>query len=305
MNIMEKLREIDEKGEEIPRKPVAALLLSFCPGFGQQYSGNLKRGIILYMSLIIVSWLTAIIFMFLEGRAAIALFVIPVAGFFAIAFDAYRLAAKAPANYRLKWYNRGWLYGCVFILLVLIVNPLMDIIFGGSVTRAALSTSVAMEPTILKHDVLLVDKLSYQLGEPQKGDIVYIIPGEEKVSFSRVNDSQIIYRIIAGPGDTIEVKQKQVYVNNKLLDESYVRYESNPIPTSMSLEDNSFESKVVPDGSYFVLGDNRSYSIDSRVFGFIGRDKIAGKIKKVYWSWNFEGGNKKTIKWDRVGLVIR
>ena len=304
--MFQKLEEISERGEISPREPVKALLLSLCPGLGQQYAGHLVRGIILYILLIVVSWLTAILFMFMESRASIVLFLIPVACFIAIAVDACLLAARQPGDYRLKWYNRSWIYAVVFLMLLVTVNPLMDIAIGRNVTRASLMGSISMEPTILRNDVLLVNKLTYRFVEPKRGDIVYIVFDKTKEGgLSEISEDHLIRRVIAVPGDTIEIRGKDVFVNHDKLEEPYAHHDEHIVPTANYTNDDRFGPAVVPPDSYFVLGDNRSYSIDSRILGFIDREKITGKVTKVYWSWNFDRMGDGTIKLDRVGITVR
>lgn len=295
------LKEMDESGRIRPRRPLAALLLSVCPGLGQQYSGHIVRGIVLYASLIILSWLTAAIFMFVEGRAGVALFAVPVIGFVMIAIDAFLLARRQPLEYRLRWFNRWWIYPAVFLLLLVTVNPLMDMIVGKTITRAHLARTDSMVPTVLNNDVLLVNKLAYRISEPERGDIVLI-------DFNRKRDSnitkmamgdQLVRRIIAIPGDTVEIKGRDLLVNGKKTDEPYAFYsESDRV---LYVEEN-FGPVKVPENSYFVLGDNRNFSIDSRVLGFIDKGLIGGKITKILWSWNLD---EKRIKWDRAGLSIK
>ena len=300
-----KLKEISENGEISTRKPLNAILLSICPGLGQQYAGNIVRGIALYFSIIVISWVTAIAFMFVNSKAGVVLFAIPVITFIAIAFDAYRLAAKQEKEYRLQWFNRSWLYITVFVLLLLTVNPLIDILVGRTVTRASLTNTIAMEPVILKHDVLVINKIAYQLAEPGRGDIVSISYDQDAYKgLSKIAGDHIIRRIVAIPGDKVEVNGRDVLVNDKALTETYGHYDSEDLPEANLMEDITFAPKVVPADSYFVLGDNRSYSMDSRILGFIPKEKIDGKVTKVYWSWNFETSKGGTIKWDRVALPL-
>ncbi|MDH3976137.1 MAG: signal peptidase I [Deltaproteobacteria bacterium] len=304
--MLEKLKEISANGEISTRKPVVAFLMSICPGLGQQYAGYLVRGIVLYFSIILISWLIAIAFMFVNSKAGVVLFAIPVITFFAIAFDAYRLAGKEDKNYRLQWFNRGWIYATVFLLLLFTVNPLIDILIGSTVTRASLTNTIAMEPAILKHDVLLINKLAYRLGEPKKDDIVSISYDEEAYKgLSKITGDHIIRRIVALPGDKVEVDGRDVLVNGKALKESYGYYDDKILPEANLMEDITFKLKVVPPDNYFVLGDNRSYSMDSRILGFIPKEKIVGKVTRVYWSWNFEASKGGTIKWDRVALPLK
>lgn len=303
--MLEKLKEISDNGGISPRKPYAALLLSICPGLGQQYSGHLIRGIVLYFSIIVISWITAIAFMFIHNRAGVVLFAIPVVTFIAIAFDAFRLARKAGKDYRLQWFNRWWLYITVFVLLLITVNPLTDVLIGRTVTRASLTYTIAMEPAILKHDVVLINKLAYRVAKPKAGDIVSITYEEEAYKgLSKISDDQLIRRIIALPGDKVEVNGRNVLINDQKVTESYGYYDNHILPEANLMEGITFGPKVVPPDNYFVLGDNRSYSMDSRILGFIPKDKIDGKVTKIYWSWNFDSSKGGIIKWDRVALPL-
>lgn len=295
------LKQMDENGKVSPRRRLTALLLSICPGLGQQYAGHLVRGIVLYISIIILSWLTAAVFMFVEGRISIILFAVPVIAFVLVGIDAYLLAGRQPDDYKLRWFNRWWIYPSVFLLLLVTVNPLMDIIVGKSITRAHLAHTDSMVPTVLNNDVLLVNKLAYRISAPQRGDIVLIDfnikrdPGITKMAM----DDQLVRRIIAIPGDKVEIKGDDVIVNGKKMDEPYVSHAEGNRPLYI---ESSFGPATVPPDAYFILGDNRNFSIDSRILGFIDKKALGGKITKVLWSWNLD---EKKIKWDRAGISLR
>lgn len=129
----------------------------------------------------------------------------------------------------------------------------------------------SMEDTLKNGDRLLVSKITYHLSEPQYGDIVII-----NVTQS-IDD--YVKRIIGKPGDTIEIKNSIVYRNGIALNEPYL------IP---GLVYNDFAKVTVPEECYFVLGDNRPVSKDSRYsdVGFIKKDRIDGKI--VFRIWPFD-----------------
>lgn len=300
MELFERLDEISENGAISRREPSTALILSFCPGLGQHYAGHIVRGIVLYTLLIIVSWLSAILFLFIESRLSIILFVIPPAGYLLIALDAHRLAARAPGDYRLKWYNRAWIYGTIFLILLFTVNPLMDYIVGKNITRACIGSTSAMEPAVLENDVLSINKLTYLFDSPGRGDIAVLNYGADAdAGVTKIAKDQLIRRIIAIPGDTIEVRGREVYLNGKLLEEPYAYFDDDP---TAPLSD--YRSALVPPNSYFVLGDNRHHSLDSRDINFIERERLVGKIAKVYWSWNFDDELGSMFKWNRVGLPV-
>jgi len=281
-----------------PRNPRVALLLSLCPGLGQHYAGCLKRGILLYVTLIIASWLAAIAFMSIESRLSIILLFVPFVGVALIALDAYACARRQPQDYRLKWFNRPWIYAAVFLALLFTVNPLMDFLFGRHIVRAFFMNSSSMSPTMLERDIVLVDKVAV----PKRGEIALIKLGKSKASakLTQVIDDQIIKRVVAVPGDTLEIRSDQVWINGRKVDEPYAHFAG--LLRFNSVQRSNFGPKLVPAGSYFVLGDNRNESIDSRIIGFVREDQIGGTVTKLFWSWNFgEGG----IRWDRTAKSLK
>lgn len=131
----------------------------------------------------------------------------------------------------------------------------------------------SMEPNFHDGEYLLTDKLSYRLGEPNRGDVIVF---RAPPSFT----NEFIKRILGLPGDKIMVKDGDVYVNGKLVEESY-------IPEEFITRQGQFvqngEEVEVPDNQYFVLGDNREHSQDSRSIGFIDKKYITGRAWVVYW----------------------
>lgn len=131
----------------------------------------------------------------------------------------------------------------------------------------------SMDPNFHEGEFLLTDKLSYRFGEPKRGDVVvFKAPPDDQ--------DEYIKRIIGVPGDTVKVEQGKVYVNDKLLDEKYLDSSVLTRPGPYSSES---KETVVPQGQYFVMGDNRDHSYDSRNFGPVGMSKITGKAWLVYW----------------------
>jgi signal peptidase I len=125
--------------------------------------------------------------------------------------------------------------------------------------------SISMQPTLYAGEFVLVNKLAYKFGEPQRGDIIV---------FEQTFDPEEPYikRIIGLPGDTVEIRGGRVYVNGNLLHEPYIK-------DSPRYED----SWVVPEGQLFVLGDNRNNSSDSHIWGFVSLDQVIGRAEAVYW----------------------
>ena len=116
----------------------------------------------------------------------------------------------------------------------------------------------------------MVDKVSYHFHSPTRGDvIVFIAPPDPSLNY--------VKRIVAVPGDTITIKGNTVIVDGKTLLEPYVspNYQGNPYPPVINL--------VVPPGDYYVLGDDRANSSDSRDWGFVPRKDIIGRAALIYW----------------------
>ena len=125
---------------------------------------------------------------------------------------------------------------------------------------------LSMVPTLHNNQYLIVNKLSYRFAEPQRGDIVvFRFPHDPRRDF--------IKRIIALPGEAVEVRDGRVFINEQLLDEPYVRAPPR----------YSYPRRIVPDGEYFVLGDNRNNSSDSHSWGSLPQEYVIGKAWFSYW----------------------
>ncbi|MCC7479643.1 signal peptidase I [bacterium] len=131
--------------------------------------------------------------------------------------------------------------------------------------------SGSMEGTLLKHDLLIADKLTYKLLHqgPKRGDVmIFQYPQNPKQDY--------IKRTIGLPGDTIEVRDGVVYVNDVALDEPYIK--EQPI--------QDYGPVTVPDGRYFMMGDNRNHSSDSRVWGFVDAKLFEGRALFVFFPFS-------------------
>ncbi|WP_245574387.1 signal peptidase I [Desulfovirgula thermocuniculi] len=127
--------------------------------------------------------------------------------------------------------------------------------------------SGSMEPTLRIGDRIIVSKISYLFTEPQRGDIVvFRYPLDPSRDF--------VKRLVGLPGETVSLRNGQLYINGKPVPEDY-------LPKDMKFAD--FGPVRVPAGYYFVLGDNRNNSDDSRVWGPLPRQNIIGKAVLVYW----------------------
>jgi signal peptidase I len=190
----------------------------------------------------------------------------------------------------------------IAILLALVIRTL--------IVQAFTIPSGSMMDTLLVGDYILVNKFLYGpelpladyrlpgIRVPHRGDIiVFKYPQDEKRDF--------IKRIVATPGDTVQVRGQQVLINGQILDEPYVRRNPSPLAHSGSAVTCGYsyacDPLVVPPDSYFVMGDNRDNSQDSRYWGFVKRDKIKGKAFLIYWSWD---SDRHLPRWWRLANYI-
>ncbi len=167
--------------------------------------------------------------------------------------------------------------------------------------------SGSMLPTLQIGDHILVNKFIYGVKLPYLN--ITVIPGKEPdrdaiivFRYPEEPDKDFIKRVIAVPGDTIEIRDKNVFINNKLLDEDYaVHSDPQVIPAHVNPRDN-LGPITVPEDTYFVMGDNRDNSYDSRFWGGVDAADIRGKAFIIYWSWD---RNNFGVRWDRIGSLIR
>ncbi len=166
--------------------------------------------------------------------------------------------------------------------------------------------SGSMEPTLLVGDHILVNKFIYgvrlpyirvkliPVSTPSRGDIIVF-------KYPVNPDMDFIKRVVGLPGDTIEIKNKRVFINGKLWrNDPGVHGDLNIIPRQLSKRDN-FGPVTVPEGSYFVMGDNRDNSLDSRFWGFVPDSDIEGKAFIIYWSWDHDSFS---VRWNRLGMIL-
>lgn len=191
----------------------------------------------------------------------------------------------------------------------LFVAAILALIIRTFVVQAFKIPSGSMEDTLLIGDHLLVNKFIYGLQvpgvdgrflairEPQRSDIVvFEFPEDRDKSFWKRRD--FIKRIIGLPGDTVEIRDKKVYVNGQLFVVPEEIYKDGTLLPGG--RDNMPPIKV-PAGHYFMMGDNRDRSYDSRFWGFVTKDEIKGLAFIKYWSWD---SDRLRPRWDRIGRLI-
>jgi signal peptidase I len=287
---------------------LAVLLSLIMPGLGQVYCGRLKRGLVLNFLNILPLPIIIGLFSLSDSPALMQIVIVLIlAGgmvqLTAIIDSAY-LAIRAAAGYQLKDYNSP----VVYALLVLIVT-------GGSIGSALYIRGQGLEafrvptascyPTIVPNDRILANKNAYNRYNPERGDlVVHICPFNRHWNY--------IKRVIAVAGDTVEVKDNQLYVNDRklprrklpesTLDNIRITVEGKLLKGEVFEETNGgvkyniflaepphdktigdFEKITIPEHHCFVLGDNRNLSRDSRDFGPIPLATIKGRADYIYW----------------------
>lgn len=170
--------------------------------------------------------------------------------------------------------------------------------------------SGSMLPTLKIGDYLLVNKFIYGIKMPFNGTVIIPITNPKPndiVVFKFPKDPSLDYikRVIAVGGDTVEVRNKKVFVNGKpFLDKHGVHLDANLVG-----QRDNFGPVRVPPGKIFVMGDNRDNSYDSRFWGFVDQKAILGKAWIIYWSWNlrqpfFSLDRFTSIRWNRLGEIL-
>lgn len=140
----------------------------------------------------------------------------------------------------------------------------------------------SMMPTLENGDRMIVNKIGYKIGEPKRFDIVVFHAPEKK---------NYIKRVIGLPGETLEYKNDQLYINGEPIDEPYLdAYKSQitegTLTEDFSLKDIGVNLEEVPEGFVFVMGDNRRYSKDSRHIGFVDQKEIIGNTSLIFWPFS-------------------
>ncbi len=194
----------------------------------------------------------------------------------------------------------------------IVVAFLIAMVIRTFVVQAFKIPSGSMESTLLVGDHILVNKFILgtpvdipftnvtvfhmpALKKPQRGDvIVFKYPEDPKRDF--------IKRVVGVGGDVVESRDKAVFVNGRRTVEPYVQHTDSDVkPADMDRRDN-FGPIKVPQGSVFVMGDNRDQSYDSRFWGFVNTSEIKGKALIIYWSWDRKAN---WVRFGRIGRLVK
>ena len=198
----------------------------------------------------------------------------------------------------------------------IVIAVILALFIRTFVVQAFKIPTASMEENLLIGDHLLVNKFVFgptvtrlertllPVADIDRGDVIVFKYPEEP-------DRDFIKRVIALPGETVEVREKKVYVNGAALDEPYAHY-LLPVSTPSEFHEvTSFDVRerygpvTVPADHYFVMGDNRDNSQDSRYWGFLPRDYVKGRALMVYWSYEADRGEyEQNGLGDQVGGLL-
>lgn len=218
-------------------------------------------------------------------------------------------------------------------LKTLVLTVFFLIVIRSFLVQTFVITSGSMEETLLVGDFLMVNRLGLGTrlpgtqistpgySEPRRGEVVVFDPPHEE-------GIKLVKRLVGMPGDTLEMREKNLFINGERQDEPYAEWrdpmgdDEDPSMvwqldhlvadvdrSSYTPSRDTWGPLVVPEGHYFMLGDNRDFSLDSRYWGLVERWRLEGKAMFFYFSYNRESRAPfaffREVRWDRIGNRIR
>ncbi|MCI5164795.1 MAG: signal peptidase I [Candidatus Electrothrix sp. GM3_4] len=173
------------------------------------------------------------------------------------------------------------------------------------VVQAFKIPSGSMLHTLLIGDHILVSKFIYGIKNPFSDSVLIPIKSpkrEDIVVFKYPKDPKLDYikRVIATAGDTVEIKDKKIFINGAVAEDTHGEFTDKIIRSASESPRDNFGPVTVPDKHIFVMGDNRDNSFDGRFWGFVDLKAVRGKAFIIYWSWDVK---KPLLSWDRFSSV--
>jgi signal peptidase I len=292
---------------------VAAVASLILPGLGHFIGGRFVRaGVLLALQVVVDAFTVAAIGFLPLGATAIALgFLVAITWRLWVAVDAYRINRTAAT--RVSHRAVSWVAATgAFAVAVLSIAATTDAIrwrVGGKTFKLG---SQSMAPTLLAGDYVVTRPLEDR--PVRRGEIVVFLWPEDATE-------SYIKRVVGLPGDTLAMKDGLLEVNGQRVREEYAIREDTmsdhtatefawqqayvaPAATASSSYKPSRDNwgpLIIPEGSYFVLGDNRDYSLDSRHRGFVRAEQLFARPWRIYFSWDSESG---AVRWGRIGRFL-
>jgi signal peptidase I len=290
---------------------IAAMLSLAATGLGQIYCGRIGRGLVMFLGSLLFAPAIVVAALAPPGTTVLVgliLALLTVLGVYIFAVvDALRLARRERDHFHSMDYNRPLVYS-LFILVGLTYSAGGLYFIRSSVFGAFAIPTASEAPTLLPGDRVLVNKMTYRRRFVRRGDeVVFRVASEPGLNWAK--------RVIALPGDTVEVKANEVFVNGrpllrepapraslgaaatavegKLFEETNAGRRYRILFTADTAQAPDYPQAKVPDGMCFVLGDNRHNSRDSRTMGFVALGDVLGDVQYRYWpaaTWTRFGG---------------
>jgi signal peptidase I len=328
-----------------PAKRWLAVVFSLLlPGLGHIYVGRPARAILIFalvelcfapmMALVVL--VAGATFTILVGLGCIQLAVVGV-----IAWDAVRLSEGERRNFRSRRALIAALFS--FVVVASVVGGVAVAARNDLIVKAYRSPSGAMAPTLLVGDHFFADAMSLNRHPIARGDVVVfnvakdgrsIFPADQRPDLPT---DQFVKRVVGLPGDTVEVRSGNLYLNGAAVPvKAAGRDFKDDAGRALGIADEDLDGRVhtilddvrspghdiaptkIPEGRYFMMGDNRDYSNDSRYWGTIRREEILGRAAEIYWSWEFDDSTLKLLdprtwrdllvnrtRWDRIGRRVQ
>ncbi len=291
------------------RSPLIAVILSLAAtGLGQIYCGRIARGLVMFLGSLLFA--PAIVLAALLPPATIVLVglllaLLTVLGVYVFAVvDAFRLARRGRHDFHSMDYNHPLVYA--LIILVGLTYSAGGLYFiRSSVFEAFLIPTASEVPTLLPGDRILVNKMTYQRRLVRRGDeVVFRVPSQPELRW--------VKRVIALSGDTVEVKDNEVFVNGQQLSRTAALGAAAQAVNGEQFEETNagrryqiflaadtkpsrdYPKAKVPEGMCFMLGDNRNNSRDSRTMGFVALGDVLGDVQYRHWP---------AATWTRFGCL--
>ena len=306
------------------RKPWVGVVLSLItPGLGHLYAGAPRAALLVFILCdavialataagVLVPWPPFNILLMVAGY---------VAAVFGAAYSAYRFACRAPEDYRLRRYNRWFVYVALVLVAAYGIAPVTTGLQRRYIAQAFRMPSRSMEPTILTGDFLFVHRFRGASEALRRREIVV----HESVTEPGV---PVVKRIVGLPGDTLQMIRHTLVVNGLQQGEPFTQHidSLNDVSDSLMLWGQRFllgsadsgpyhpsldnwGPIVVPSDAVFVLGDNRDNSYDSRYWGFLPRRQVIGTPARIYFSFDPNSAGPlpwvTAIRWSRIGQPVR
>ncbi len=283
------------------RRPLSAFFLSMAAtGLGHIYCGKLAKGLTLFFVSFAFAPIVATLMKSASSAIALGAVIVSIGVlvfvFVYAAIDSIMIARKMGHEYQLREYNRWYIY-LLFIIVSVAYPTNLSNHTREHLVQAYKIPSISMAPNILKKDFILLNKVIYKRKRPQRGEVVvFVCPNDRRLDY--------VKRIVAMPGDTVEMKDNVLFVNNvpltyETIDRKTVVGLSDEVKGTVMVEkgagirhrivvnraaadSGNFEKVIVPNGHCFVLGDNRSASQDSRYFGPVPLADVKGRVDFIY-----------------------